>query len=161
VPLLRCETRIAAPIDLCFDLARDIDLHMRSTPGTDEVAVGGVTSGLIGLGESVTWEARHFGVRQRLTSKITAFDRPNHFRDSMVEGAFARFDHDHYFQSDGFGTVMVDLFDYTSPLGLLGKLADRLFLARYMRELLRTRAEILRAEAERQTAQYHSGGAQG
>lgn len=149
MPVIRIETRIAAPIEMCFDLSRYIDLHMRSTPGTNEVAVAGVTSGLIGLGESVTWEATHFGVRQRLTSKITAFDRPVHFRDSMVEGAFARFDHDHYFRSDGSETIMLDVFDYTSPLGMLGQMADRLFLMRCMRRLLEKRAEIVHGEAER------------
>ncbi len=149
MPVIRFETRIAAPIALCFDLARDIDLHMRSTPGTNEIAVAGVTSGLIELGQSVTWEATHFGVRQRLSSKITAFECPVHFRDSMVSGAFARFDHDHFFRSeDEKATVMLDIFDYASPMGMLGRVADYLFLERYMRQLLVRRAQIIREEAE-------------
>ncbi len=148
MPVIRVETRIKASIELCFDLARDIDLHTRSTPGTNERAVAGVTSGLIGLGESVTWEAKHFGIRQRLTSKITQFDRPRHFRDSMQEGVFARFDHDHNFREASGLTLMEDVFDYTSPLGFLGRVADFLFLARYMRGLLATRAAIIREEAE-------------
>lgn len=96
----------------------------------------------------MTEEATHFGVRQRLSSKITAFERPIHFRDSMVEGAFARFDHDHYFQREDTGTVMRDVFDYESPIGLLGRVVDYLFLERYMRQLLLRRAEIIREEAE-------------
>jgi ligand-binding SRPBCC domain-containing protein len=149
VPVIRVETRIKAPIELCFDLARDIDLHTRSTPGTSERAVAGVISGLIGPGESVTWEATHFGIRQRLTSAITQFDRPSHFRDSMQDGAFARFDHDHFFRENGGLTLMEDIFDYDSPLGPLGRLANLLFLERYMRRLLLTRAAIVREEAER------------
>lgn len=149
MPVIRFEVRIAAPLELCFDLSRDIDLHMRSTPGTNEVAVAGVTSGLIGLGETVTWEATHFLVRQRLTSKITQFDRPHHFRDSMVEGAFQRFDHDHRFRREGDLTVMEDTFDYTSPLGMLGRVVDGLLLERYMKKLLLQRAWIIRDEAER------------
>lgn len=133
---------------LCFDLSRDIDLHVRSTHGTDEVAVAGVTSGLIGLGESVTWEATHFGIRQRLTSRITAFQPPAHFRDSLVEGIFKRFDHDHFFTPKNSGTTMRDVFDYESPLGILGRIADRLFVAAYMKRLLATRAAVIKSEAE-------------
>jgi ligand-binding SRPBCC domain-containing protein len=97
----------------------DIDLHIKSTTGTNERAVSGVTTGLISLGEEVTWEARHFGVTQKLTSQITAFDRPSHFRDSQVRGSFARFDHDHFLKTDEGATIMLDVFDYDSPFGVL------------------------------------------
>jgi hypothetical protein len=100
MPIISIVTRIAASIEVCFDLARSIDVHIESTVGTDEKAVAGVTSGLIDLGQEVTWEATHFGVRQRLTSRITAFDRPGHFRDSQVRGPFRRFDHDHFSRSN-------------------------------------------------------------
>ena len=101
------------------------------------------------MGEEVTWEAVHFGIRQRLTSKITAMNRPIHFRDSMVSGAFARFDHDHYFDDTSAGfTVMRDIFDYSSPLGPLGTIADRLFLTRYMTALLRDRNLVIKEIAE-------------
>jgi ligand-binding SRPBCC domain-containing protein len=96
----------------------------------------------------VTWEATHFGVRQRLTSRITAFDPPHRFVDEMVRGAFARFRHEHQFVAVEGGTEIVDTFDYTSPLGPLGRLADRLFLVRYMTRLLRERNAYLARAAE-------------
>ncbi len=99
MPVIEIETRIDASIETVFDLARSIDLHVQSTAQTNEKAVAGCTTGLISLRESVTWEAVHFGVKQRLATKIVQFDRPRHFRDSMVSGAFKRFDHDHYFES--------------------------------------------------------------
>ena len=111
MPIIHVETIIDAPQAVVFDLSRSIDLHLESTKKTDEKAVAGKTEGLIGLGESVTWEAVHFGVRQRLTSKITEFERPFRFRDSMVAGAFARFDHDHEFMTLGGKTKMSDRFD--------------------------------------------------
>jgi ligand-binding SRPBCC domain-containing protein len=107
-----------------------------------------VTSGLLGAGDEVTWEATHFGVRQRLTSRITAFDPPNRFVDEMVRGAFARFRHEHQFHAVEGGTEMVDTFDYTSPLGPLGRLADGLFLRRYMTTLLCERNAYLKRAAE-------------
>jgi ligand-binding SRPBCC domain-containing protein len=146
--IIRVETDVNAPPALCFDLKRSVDLHMSSTGDSGERAVAGVTSGLIGDGQEVTWSARHFGVRQRLTSRITAFNPPRHFRDSLVRGAFARFDHDHYFEPHAGGTRMIDVFDYAAPLGPLGRLAEQLFLNRYMRRLLEERARGIKAVAE-------------
>ncbi len=148
MPVIQLHTRIRAPLQRCFDLARSVDLHLQSTRGTGEQAVAGVTHGLLGPGDQVTWRARHFGVWQELTSCITAFDPPRHFRDSMVRGAFARFDHDHYFAADGEHTDMRDVFDFTSPLGPLGRIADVLVLTRYMRRFLAERNRVLKQVAE-------------
>jgi ligand-binding SRPBCC domain-containing protein len=144
-------TFIQAPVERVFDLARSVDLHLASTAHTGERAVAGVTSGLLGPGDQVTWRGKHFGVWQHLTSRITRYDRPHHFRDSMIRGAFRRFDHDHYFEASNAGdaqTRMTDVFDFTSPLGPLGVLADRSFLIRHIRTLLIQRNEIIRETAE-------------
>jgi ligand-binding SRPBCC domain-containing protein len=150
--VIRLETVIAAPVERCFDLARDLDFHLRSLAHTGERAVAGRTSGLFELGESVTWEARHFGVRQRLTTKITAMDRPRYFRDEMTAGAFAAFVHDHCFeQRVGAGpsvTVMTDELVFRSPCGLLGRVVDALVMGRYLRRLLEGRNWELKREAE-------------
>ncbi len=106
----------------------------------------GVKSGLINFGEEVTWEATHFGIR--LASRITRFDRPRHFRDSQVRGAFRRFDHDHFFMVESGATVMRDVFDYESPFGMLGRCADRWFLKSCMTRLLKKRALAIKAAAE-------------
>jgi ligand-binding SRPBCC domain-containing protein len=148
MPVIVLRTRIVAPPARCFDLARDVELHQRSTAASRERAVAGVTAGLLGAGDEVTWEATHFGVRQRLTSRITEFDSPKRFVDEMVRGAFARFRHEHQFLSVPDGTEMVDIFDYTAPLGPLGWLADGLFLRRYMTTLLRERNAYLKRAAE-------------
>jgi ligand-binding SRPBCC domain-containing protein len=139
---------VAAPPSRCFDLARSIDAHIQSTAATGERAIGNRTSGLLGPGEEVTWRARHLGVWQELTSRITAFERPHHFRDSMVRGAFARFDHDHYFEPTNGNTLLRDVFDYRAPLGPLGWLAERLFLSAYMRRFLLIRMRELKVLAE-------------
>jgi ligand-binding SRPBCC domain-containing protein len=91
------------------------------------------------MGEHVIWRARHFGVYLELTSQITAFDAPHFFVDEMVKGPFARFRHEHRFQAQSGGTLMTDVFEYTSPLGPFGRIADGLFLERYMRKLLERR----------------------
>src|SRR5207237_361862 len=148
MPVIRIATQISAPVERCFDLARDIDFHTRTLDHTGEKAVAGRTSGLIGAGESVTWEARHLGVRQRLTVAITAFERPTFFRDVMTAGAFREMAHDHRFEGLKGGTLMTDEMVFRSPLGPLGWLVDRLFLAGYLRRLLKSRCEAIKREAE-------------
>lgn len=121
---------------------------MRSASGTAERVVRGRTSGLLALGDEVTWRARHLGVEQELTSRITAFARPTHFRDSMVKGAFAGFDHDHLFEPTDTGTLVRDVFDYQMPFGPAGWLVDRLIVAGHMRRFLAERLRVLKTMAE-------------
>ena len=148
MPVIKLTTEISAPLDRVFDLARSIDLHQRSMNHTQERAVKGVMSGLIDVGQTVTWEAVHFGIRQRLTSKITICERPTHLQDVMVSGAFKRFTHDHYLSETETGTKMHDVFDYDSPFGFLGEIADNLFLENYMTGLLKERNRMIKQAAE-------------
>ncbi len=150
MPEIRIETVIRAPRQTCFDLARSVSAHIGSTADTGERVVAGRTSGLLTLGEEVTWEARHLGVRQRLTARITRMEPPHVFVDEMVQGAFAEFRHTHEFEEQPPGsTLMRDVFAYRAPLGPLGRIADALFLERYMRRFLEKRAAFLKDEAER------------
>ena len=109
---IELNTIINAPIEVVFDLSRSIDLHLESTKQTGEQAIAGKTSGLIEPGEWVTWRARHFGIRQNLTSKITVFNRPDFFADEMVSGAFKSFRHEHYFIKENEQTLMIDIFSF-------------------------------------------------
>jgi ligand-binding SRPBCC domain-containing protein len=141
--------RIAAPIERCFDLSRSIEVHLLGTERTGERAVDGVTTGLIGPGQFVRWRAKHLGVRQHLTSKITAFDSPRYFQDTMVEGAFKFMQHDHFFTAISESqTEIRDRFTFAAPLSVLGNIAEQLFLKRYMDRFLRHRNEILKQVAE-------------
>ena len=143
------ETRILAPIEVCFDLARDVDAHVKTSSTTGERAVGGRTSGLLELGDTVTFEAVHFGIRQRLTSKIIELDRPKRFVDETVEGAFASLRHTHEFFVEGTSVLMRDTLTWRSPLGPLGVVADLLFVRRHMHEFMVSKQRQLKADAER------------
>ena len=148
MPTITLETNIHAPVETVFDLCRCVDLHIESTVQTNERAVGGKTSGLLELGDTVTWEATHFLIRQQLTVVISEYDRPNFFRDTMQRGIFGHFDHDHYFEQTTPGTRMRDTFDYSSPLGLIGRIAEMLFVTRHIRKLLVVRNELIKSVAE-------------
>ena len=148
MPIIELELQISAPPDRVFDLSRSVDLHIRSTAATEERAVAGVTRGLLSLDDQVTWEAVHFGIRQRLTSRIVAFDRARYFRDAMVEGAFRRFDHDHLFVPAHGSTLVRDRFDFDSPFGVIGQLVNTMVLTSYMRRLLEKRLDTIKQVAE-------------
>src|SRR5688572_7050437 len=135
-------TVIGAPIQRCFDLARSVEVHLAGSVHRGESAIdaAGVTSGLLSLGERVTWRAKHFGVWQRLTSEITAMEAPVYFQDTMIQGAFRSMQHDHWFRRLAQDcTEMRDVFCFTAPLGPLGRIAEVALLGRYMRALLRER----------------------
>ncbi|GMN10216.1 hypothetical protein MTsPCn9_13690 [Croceitalea sp. MTPC9] len=148
MPRIILETRIKAKKEIVFDLSRSIDLHKISAKNTNEKAIDGVTEGLIRLNEFVTWQAKHFGFYQKLTSKITQFDYPNKFTDEMVRGAFKCFKHQHLFSERNGETIMKDIFDYTSPFGILGKLVDFILLKRYLKSFLQKRNIIIKRYAE-------------
>jgi ligand-binding SRPBCC domain-containing protein len=141
-------TLIRAPIERCFDLSRSIDLHVQSTAETGERAVAGVTSGLIGLGDQVTWRAKHLGIWQEFTSQITALDRPRYFQDRMIRGTFRSFEHDHFFVELSDGAVeMRDVLRFAAPVPVLGRIAE-IFLRPYLSRFLRERNELMKQAAE-------------
>ncbi len=146
---LQLETRIAAPVELCFDLARDVGAHAESAAFTSEHLVPpGRMSGLLELGDLVAFEGRHFGIRQRFVARIVEMQRPSFFVDEMVQGTFRSMRHTHQFEPSGTGTLMRDTLLWTAPLGPLGRLADALFLRRHMEWFVRTKQDRLRTIAE-------------
>jgi ligand-binding SRPBCC domain-containing protein len=153
MPTIHLETVIAAPPDRCFDLSLSVDLHRQSVAHTHERPVAGVTTGIMRLGDTVTWEAVHFGVKQHLTTKITAYERPHYFIDEMIQGIFRELKHHHAFIPEPAGTLMIDTFTFRAPLGVLGRVTEALFLTRYMRGLLLTRNRYLKQVAEADTMQ--------
>lgn len=148
MPTIRLATSIDASIERCFDLSLSVDLHRHSVAHTHERPIAGMTSGMMKHGDTVTWEAVHFGITQHLTTKITAYERPYRFTDEMIRGAFQEITHMHEFVPQPAGTLMIDLFTFRAPLGLLGRLAETLILTRYMKGLLLTRNRYLKQVAE-------------
>lgn len=150
MPLIQLTTNIKAPLQVVFDLSRSIDFHQKSASKTKEKAIDGRTSGLIELGETVTWEAVHFGIKQQLTTKITAMNSPHSFTDEMVKGVFKRIKHEHLFTEVNGVTTMVDLFYFKAPFGIFGKIAEQLVLKKYMTNFLRVRNTAIKEAAEKE-----------
>lgn len=147
--IIRLKTIIKADIETVFDLARDIDLHQESTSKTDEKAIAGKVSGLIEEGESVTWRAKHLGFYQTHTSKITEMKKPQKFTDIMLKGTFRSFRHQHIFKKEGENTIMIDVLEFESPLGVIGKIFNFMFMENYMESFLSERNQLIKSIAEK------------
>lgn len=148
MPIIKINTEINSKIEICFDLSLSIDLHTISTAKTKEKAIKGVTSGLIGLNETVTWEATHFGIKQQLTSKITELNRPYYFRDEQIKGIFKSIYHEHIFEEIEGKIRMTDIFEYQSPFGIFGNIFNKIVLTNYLKSFLIKRNKIIKEYAE-------------
>jgi ligand-binding SRPBCC domain-containing protein len=136
-------TDLACSVEEAFDLSLDIDVHLHSMRASGERAIAGVTTGRIGLGQQVTWQATHFHVPFTMTSRITELDRPRRFVDEQVRGPFRSFHHDHRFEATIEGCRMTDRVTFVAPFGPIGRIAERAVLGRYLRVLLETRNAYL------------------
>lgn len=141
-------THISAPVERVFDLSLEVEAHLASMARSRERAIGGRMTGPLALGEHVTWRARHFGVAWTMTSGIVELERPHRFVDQQLRGPFASFRHVHLFEPVDAGTRMTDTVTFTAPFGLLGRLAEKLVLARRLRALITIRNLYLRQAAE-------------
>lgn len=148
MPTIIVETQINTTAEICYKLSLSVDLHQLSTSKTGEHIVDGVKFGVMKLDDFVTWRAKHFGIWQNLTTKITKTELYSFFTDEMIKGAFKSMKHEHYFKEDGDYTTMKDVFVFTSPFGILGKVFNYLILTNYMKKFLIERNVIIKEIAE-------------
>jgi len=123
-------------------------MHKKSMSAYREQAVAGTTIGLINLNETVTWKAKHLGKVRVMKVKISSMMAPQSFTDELVNGDFKEMKHEHHFKPIKNGTLMIDLFSFESPYGSLGKMANYIFLKRYLRKLLERRNRAIKEYAE-------------
>ena len=141
-------TLINAPAERVFDLSRSVNLHRIASSNTYEKAIAGVTTGLLNENETVTWQAKHLYKVRKFTTKITSMEFPHHFTVQMVHGDFKSFRHEHYFKPINNGTFLIDVIEFETPYGVIGQLAEKLFLTSYLHKLLLYRNEVIKQYAE-------------
>ena len=141
-------THIKAPVAVCFNLARSVELHKYSTSHTSETVISGRSSGLFEENDTVTWRAKHLGSFRQLEMKIITMQFPFYFEDCMVKGSFKSICHKHYFEEQDGLTVMKDVFSYEVPYGVAGYLFNAFYLKNYMMRLLIIRNNTIRQYAE-------------
>lgn len=139
---IRLETRINAPVERCFKLALSVDLHAAPTRKAHEHAA----RALLGVGDTITWISRQFGLRFRYTTLIDRCRPHIYFRDIMVKGMFLSFEHEHHFAPMNEGTRMRDelRFSASGPLAW----AIEPVLRRHLIKLLKRRNVIIKQTAQ-------------
>ena len=148
MPHIHLTTLVHAPVERIFNLSRHIALHRKSMEHTGERAVGGVTTGMINLNETVTWEGKHLFKTRRFTSKITEMKLYDSFTDEMIHGDFKSFKHQHHFKGIDNGTIIIDILDYETPYGIIGQLVNGFYMHRYLESLIKRRNEVIKEYAE-------------
>jgi ligand-binding SRPBCC domain-containing protein len=159
MPTIRLATHVDAPTERVFDLARSVDLQ-QETLRLQGRPIAGLTGGLSGPGEKTVWRSSLLGKRLDITTKVTAYSRPHHFRRTLVEGPFQRLIHDYFFVFEDRddpeeGTVMREVFTYESPYGPLGRVVDSALRDR-MEAMLVERAGRIREVAESDREEWRS-----
>jgi ligand-binding SRPBCC domain-containing protein len=158
---IRLTTWIQAPVERCFNLSVSVDLHLASAARSGEVVVCGVASGLMGPGDRVRWRGRHFGVKWNHEALIDGWRPCSYFRDVMVEGAFAMFEHEHHFAPLNDGTRMRDEVRFAAPMGWMGKMTERTLLRRHLTKFLQERNAVIKRVAESEEWRQYLDGSEG
>lgn len=141
-------TFIAAPIERVFDLSRSISLHKISSAHTNKEAIGGITSGLINKNETVTWRAKHLFKIRYFTTRISEMQSPNFFIDEMQKGDFKSLKHEHHFKKIDNGTIMIDILNFESPYGIIGKWFNKIYLKDLLQKFIVQRNIVIKDYAE-------------
>ena len=148
MPTIHLTTFIAAPAERVFDLSRHIGLHKESMAPFSQEAVAGTRFGLIEKDETVTWKSKHLFRERMLRVKVTEMSKPSMFVQEQAEGNFRMMKHEHYFKPCDNGTIMIDLFHFESPYGVLGRWFNELWLTRYLRKIIELRNNVIKQYAE-------------
>jgi ligand-binding SRPBCC domain-containing protein len=153
VPTAQFETTIAAPLGRVWAFHEKIRESLPAlSPPEDEVSIehadepprpgGRVVIHARGPFGRIRWEARFVEV---IPPHPVVFGEEARFVDEQVGGPFASWRHAHEFERvDERTTRLLDTVTYRLPLGPLGWLADKLFVARKIRAMFRYRHEATR-----------------
>jgi ligand-binding SRPBCC domain-containing protein len=146
---IKITTNYFAPIETVFDINRNIDIHQQSASKTKEVAIAGITSGLINKNETVTWKGKHFGVYLTHQSLISEMDFPTYFVDEQLKGQFKSFKHQHFFEQKENCVEVTDVLEYETPFGIFGELFEKILLKKHLTNFIIHRNAVLKNIAEK------------
>lgn len=150
MPTIHLTTFLAAPPERVFDLCRSINLHKRYLSKIKGIIVGGVTSGLMVMGDTVTWKADYLSKTRVLKLKMTSFDRMHSFTVEQASGDFKTMQHEQFFKPVRNGTIVITLFHFEIKYGIMGTIFNKYYLTGHMRNLLEQRNKLIKEYAESQ-----------
>ena len=148
MPTIHLTTFIAAPIDRVFDLSRSIFVHKQSMIKFNETVASGITTGLLSVGEVVTWKSKHLYKTRFFKLKVLDMNPPTSFTEVQIKGDFKSYKHEHFFKPVRNGTLVIDLFHFEIRYGKAGVLFNKVYLTNYIRTVLEHRNKFLKEYAE-------------
>lgn len=95
-------------------------------------------------GALIDYHLRLRGLPITWKTEITAWDPPRRFVDEQLRGPYRLWVHEHTFEEDGNGTIVNDHVRYAIPFGPLGRLANRVMVARDLRMIFGYREARMR-----------------
>jgi ligand-binding SRPBCC domain-containing protein len=113
---------------------------------------GAAEDSAAGVGSTIATSFRvspFLPVRAQWIARITEFEWNHYFADVQEKGPFKRWHHRHEFRADTregvAGTLVRDVIEYEVGFGLIGAIADALFVRRQMESTFAHRQQVLQS----------------
>ncbi len=142
--LLEQRTRIAAPPAELFAFFSRPENLGALTPPEMSFAIEGQPPARIEAGSVIDYTIALGRLPLRWRTVIERWLPGVEFVDAQHRGPYRAWYHEHRFAADGDETVMTDRVFYSPPLGWLGRIANRVFVARMLRGIFAFRGDAIR-----------------
>lgn len=125
----RWETELPANVQAVWEFHSSVEALKQLSPPDRHVEVLG-TNFAVAEGEIHKIKSSQFGIPLLWEAKITKATPPTGFEDLQIKGPFKYWHHKHIFQPKGDHTLLIDELEYEPPFGILGTIANTLFIDR-------------------------------
>lgn len=141
-------TFVAAPAARVFDLSRNLSIYRKIFKQGAEQFSSTAGGNLLNQGDTILINAKHLGKIRSVTLKITAYNKPWFYTEEQIRGDLFSYKHEHHFKEAENGAIMIDIIEYEYPRDMIGKLLGKLYMKKYMEELVNTRNRLIKDYAE-------------
>ncbi len=140
---LRTTTVVDAPIEETFAFFSKAANLGVITPAAMKFCIQGQVPPMA-QGAVIDYRVRVGPVPVRWRTRITRWEPGRSFVDLQEAGPYRLWWHEHTFQADGERTVMEDRVYYAPPFGIVGRLANRVFIGPTLKKIFQYRGDVIR-----------------
>jgi hypothetical protein len=140
---LRTRTVVDAPLEETFTFFSKAENLGAITPAAMKFSIQGQVPPMA-QGATIDYRVRIGPLPIRWRTRITKWEPGRSFIDLQEAGPYRLWWHEHTFQADARRTVMEDRVYYAPPFGVLGRLANRLFIGPTLMKVFQYRGDVIR-----------------